>query len=263
MSKLTQRARGIQSIEIGGRILQSLVNSGRPMMLRDLAHEADIAPAQTHAYLTSLKTVGIVAQDGATGLYRMGPLAMRLGHGWLRTSPVSSVAMPIVKRLADELGVLSLLAVRGPAGPTNVQINHTAADGSLNVRQGTGFSLTGTATGLVFAAFDDHPNLDAEITEGLTKTSPGHALGTPWSRAEFDAAIAETRARGYAVANGNPIPQINAIVVPIFDAEGRFHMSASLIAPSRNLDVSPDSLALRALLATAKRIRDALTPEQA
>jgi hypothetical protein len=34
------KSRGIQSIAVGGRLLQALVRVGEPMMLRDLAREA-------------------------------------------------------------------------------------------------------------------------------------------------------------------------------------------------------------------------------
>jgi len=38
------KSRGIQSIEVGGRLLQVLARVGEPMMLRDLAREAGMTP---------------------------------------------------------------------------------------------------------------------------------------------------------------------------------------------------------------------------
>jgi len=38
------KSRGIQSIEIGGRLLEALARVGEPMMLRDLAREAARPP---------------------------------------------------------------------------------------------------------------------------------------------------------------------------------------------------------------------------
>jgi len=35
---------GIQSIEVGGRLLEALARVGEPMMLRDLAREAGMTP---------------------------------------------------------------------------------------------------------------------------------------------------------------------------------------------------------------------------
>jgi len=38
------KSRGIQSIEVGGRLLEALARVGEPMMLRDLAREAAMTP---------------------------------------------------------------------------------------------------------------------------------------------------------------------------------------------------------------------------
>ena len=38
------KSRGIQSIEVGGRLLEALARVGEPMMLRDLAREAPMTP---------------------------------------------------------------------------------------------------------------------------------------------------------------------------------------------------------------------------
>src|SRR5271163_30363 len=43
---MSTEGRGVQSIEVGGRILQVLVDAEQPMMLRDLARQAGVLPAQ-------------------------------------------------------------------------------------------------------------------------------------------------------------------------------------------------------------------------
>ena len=45
------KSRGIQSIDVGGRLLEALARVGEPMMLRDLAREAAMTPAKAHPYL--------------------------------------------------------------------------------------------------------------------------------------------------------------------------------------------------------------------
>ena len=44
---------GIQSIEVGFRLLDVLTNEPRAMMLRDLAQRAGMSPAKAHRYLVS------------------------------------------------------------------------------------------------------------------------------------------------------------------------------------------------------------------
>jgi DNA-binding IclR family transcriptional regulator len=79
------QGRGVQSVEIGGRLLALLVERQQPMMLRDLAQAADLTPGQAHAYMTSLRKLDIVEQDEA-GRYRLGPFALHLGLTRLRIS---------------------------------------------------------------------------------------------------------------------------------------------------------------------------------
>ena len=71
--------RGVQSVEVGARILRALVELGAPAMLRDVATKAAVAPAQAHAYLVSFRNAGLVEQDPSTGRYLLGPFALQLG----------------------------------------------------------------------------------------------------------------------------------------------------------------------------------------
>lgn len=48
---------GIQSIEVGFRLLDVLTSEPRAMMLRDLAQRAGMSPAKAHRYLVSFSPV--------------------------------------------------------------------------------------------------------------------------------------------------------------------------------------------------------------
>ena len=72
---MAKKSRGIQSIEVGGELLRALARSGEPMMLRDLAREAGMAPAKAHPYLASFSRIGLIEQDETNGRYEIGALA--------------------------------------------------------------------------------------------------------------------------------------------------------------------------------------------
>src|ERR1700733_16306068 len=81
---------GVQSIEVGGRILQALARAPRPQMLRDLAAAAGMPAAKAHRYLVSFARMGLVEQQADTGLYDLGSFALELGLGALaRLEPVT------------------------------------------------------------------------------------------------------------------------------------------------------------------------------
>jgi DNA-binding IclR family transcriptional regulator len=73
------KSRGIQSIEVGGRLLRALARVGEPMMLRDLAREAGMTPAKAHPYLVSFSRLGLVERNDIAGRYEVGALALELG----------------------------------------------------------------------------------------------------------------------------------------------------------------------------------------
>ena len=112
---------GIQSIEVGARILQALTQASRPQMLKDLAAAADMPAAKAHRYLVSFARMGLVEQQADTGLYDLGSFALALGLGALaRLEPVT-VAAPALAELREETGQTVALAVWANRGPTIVR----------------------------------------------------------------------------------------------------------------------------------------------
>ena len=92
--------RGIQSIEVGGQLLRALVHHGRPMALKDLAREADMTAAKAHPYMVSFGRLALIEQDGASGHYRLGPLALQLGLIGLQQADPVHIASPLMAPLA-------------------------------------------------------------------------------------------------------------------------------------------------------------------
>ncbi|WP_238368785.1 IclR family transcriptional regulator [Mesobacterium pallidum] len=247
-------ARGIQSIEVSGRILDALIISGEPMMLKDLAEAAGLKPAQCHAYLTSLKNVGLVHQDWATGHYSAGPAALRLGVSWLQSDSMTAQTVEELKAITEELGVMSLITVWGQFGPTIVHIYAGLTQAALNLRQGSLFSVTGTAAGRVFAAYCHGPEIRAQVEDELAHRAVSPSLGEELTTEDFDAHMRDIEKHGYSAANEKPIPGVNAVAVPLFGADGRLRLVASLIGGIDRLPVGEADLPVQRMLALSKRL---------
>ncbi|WP_164094661.1 helix-turn-helix domain-containing protein, partial [Serratia marcescens] len=63
--------RGIQSIEIGFKILDYLRTERRPVPLKLIAAGTGMSAANVHYYLVSFQAVGIVRQEADTGCYAL------------------------------------------------------------------------------------------------------------------------------------------------------------------------------------------------
>ncbi|MBA1158832.1 IclR family transcriptional regulator [Microvirga mediterraneensis] len=246
--------RGVQSVEVGGRILAALVKAGKPLMLRELATLADVAPAQAHAYLVSFRKLELVEQDAASGRYLLGPFALQLGIARLRSFDPLRLAAHAVVEFAEEIGLMVTIAVWGTHGATIVQVQEGSDQVHVNVRTGTVFSITGTATGKVFAAFMPPKIVEAQLAEELRKGARIQGVGAPTSRKELEAEVATARRLGYATTESKPVTGINGIAAPVFDYSGQMQLAITLIGPTGVLDIGPKSADAKALLAFTRKL---------
>lgn len=258
---MTIRSRGVQSVEIAGRILEALMRAGRAAMLRDLAAGAAITPAQAHAYLVSLRKLGLVEQDGASGRYRLGPFALRLGLARLRGLDPLRMAAETIGQISDRLDLMVAITVWGDHGPTVVQVHEAATQVHANVRAGTLFSLTGTATGWVFAAFAAPALIEDMIAAELANPAHSQRVAAGMRLEDVRRMVARVREVGYATTAGAPVPGVSAISAPVFDHGGQIQLAVTAMGPSGLVDLSPESPQLAALRAYAGELSGQLGAE--
>src|SRR5262249_9216707 len=113
--------RGIQSIEVGLRIVEALTAVSGPQTLKALSQSANISPSNCHRYLASFIRTGFVLQDAATGQYDLGPLAVRAGLAALGRLDSVATGLTALARLVEETGHTALLAILGERGAVIVR----------------------------------------------------------------------------------------------------------------------------------------------
>ncbi|KAI3594440.1 Transcriptional regulator, IclR family [Cupriavidus sp. U2] len=218
---------GIQSIEVGFRLLQALAASPRAMMLRDLAAAAGMSPAKAHRYLVSFQRLGAVTQDAVSQRYDLGPFALQLGLAGLnRLDPVRK-ARPILSQLRDEIDQTAGIAVWGNHGPTIVHWEESSHPVSVSLRLGDVMPLLNSATGRLYGAYLSRRQTLPLIERELATRGNAALPDMPASLADYDAICADVRKRGAARTRGGVLPGINAISTPVFDANG--HLAMALI----------------------------------
>jgi DNA-binding IclR family transcriptional regulator len=263
--------RGIQSIEVGGQLLLALVHRGRPMALKDLAREAGMAPAKAHPYLVSFARIGVIEQEGASGAYFLGPLALQLGLISLQQANPVQVVSPLLADLALRIGHTVAIAVWGTRGATIVRIEEAPTAVHVNMRHGTVFSLANTASGRLFAAYQPtslvRERLDAERRRVQANPDPvitGMPRAAPLpSWKSFAAQLDQVRAHGLARSIGEVVPGVNAIAAPVFDHSGAVVLALTAIGPAAAFDTRWEGRIAQALKACAANASSRLGAQDA
>ncbi len=265
-ARASVQQRGIQSIEVGGQVLRALVDHGRSMALKDLARTCGMAAAKVHPYLVSFGRIGLIEQDSATGIYRLGPLALQLGMISLQQATPVQVASPAIAELARRSGHTVALAVWGTHGATIVRLEESPAAVHVNMRHGTVFSLTGTASGRLFAAYLDPALVKRQLEQdrrrgrhrpgGAETAMPDRPPVPSWH--EFQTQLAEVRERGLSRSVGEIVPGISAMAAPVLAGDGRIELAVVAIGPSAVFDTDWDGPVATALRACVERVSQRL-----
>ncbi len=244
--------RGIQSIEVGGVILQVLASEPRPMALRDLVRAANMPSGKIHPYLVSFGKIGLVAQDPATGHYLLGPLAIQLGLTSLQTLNPIREATPYAEALAGESSHSVALAVWGNLGPVIVRLIDASYPVHTNIRTGTVMSLANTATGRVFSAFLPRPLIAQMLLDDRIRLGPD--IAHPLDAKVVEDMIDETRKRGLSRGVNHPTPGVASFAAPVFDYSGNIALTVTIMGPTGTFDTKWDGPVAKALRACAGAI---------
>lgn len=244
--------RGVRSVEVGSHLLEVLAERAEPLMLRDLSKAAGMAPAQAHAYLTSLRKLGLVEQDPATTHYRIGPGALDLGIVRMRTVDPVQLAQDAATELSRETGLSVALVVWGSYGPTVIHVREGPDQIHINTRAGTVYSITGTASGRVFAAFLPTAMVRKAIREERNESDATGRVGNGLVPDETE--LSAIRRQGYATVVPPPVPGVNALAAPVFDHVGQMQLSITLIGAAAILDNGPSSRFVPILLDAAEGV---------
>jgi len=226
---------GIQSVEIGLDLFRRLAMGETPCGLSDLARRAGMHRAKAYRYLVSLARAGWIQQDARTGQYDIGPAVRDLALSWLSRRDPLQLAAEEARSLAQSLGETCFVALSGQGGVTAVRVCASGRGVSVGVAEGALFDRESSATGRVFAAWQQAP-------------------ASPLPAAVRD----EIRSCGLAMVQGEHVAGINAISVPVFDTHGDVLLALTVVGYAASLPADPLGPAADALRAAGRRVSAAV-----
>lgn len=225
------RRKGIQSVEVGLRVLEALASLDEASTLKAVAQASGVSGSQAHRYLSSLIATGMAQQDPASGRYDLGPAALKLGLGALSRIDAFKITDSAISEFVRRAGWTVQIAALGPLGPTIVRwhMGRPAVMTSFNV--GSVLPLLFSATGQVFLSFTSEFETEALLAREMANSGV--------TKAEVGTLRARVRQDGKATVEGAMVPGLRAVAYPIFDIQGRPILCATALstdASKRNGD---------------------------
>jgi DNA-binding IclR family transcriptional regulator len=245
---------GIQSIEVGFRLLDVLTHEPRAMMLRDLAQRAGMSPAKAHRYLVSFLRLGVVAQDPLSGRYELGGFALQLGLARLARVDGVKLARIALAELRDRLDLTVGIAVWGNQGPTVVHWMESSHPAKASLKLGDVMPLLSSATGLLFAAYLPSSKTVAMIERELADSRRWSHTGGPRTAEEVERVLVDVRAHEAARVEGMLLPTIHAFCMPVFDSTGDLALGLIALGHEGAFDIQWDGEIDTALRECARKL---------
>ena len=218
-----------------------------PAGVNALARRIEVNPSSASRLLATLERGGLVEREPG-GPYRLGLHIVALADRVLARLDVREVARPQLRALVEATGETATLSV--PGGDEAVTVDFVPGESSVVSMARLGRPSIGhaTATGKVMLAFTGaEPRALTRLTE-RTITDPERLA----------AELAAVRDQGWAEAEGEREPDLNALAAPVLARDGSLAALLGLQGPAARFTAARRAEVLPRLLEAAAAVSRAL-----
>lgn len=198
-------------------------------------HQAlDLPKSSTYTLLGAMVTHGLLRLDH-DGKYWLGLRLYELGNRAVASFDIKREAMPILYELREKTQLTCHLSVL--QGREAIYLAKLESPQSVIVRSWTGkrVQLHCSALGKALLAWKDEAELDQIFPQ---EALPVFNAATPATRSELKRLLQQTRERGWAIDNGEEVPEVRCLAAPVRDAQGEVMAAISASGVSYQI---PDS----------------------
>jgi DNA-binding IclR family transcriptional regulator len=218
-------SKGIQSIEIGFRVVDALVRIRGTASLKRIAELSGMSPSKTRMYLVSLIRTGIIAQEPQGGAYSLGPYAITLGVAALDQLDLFNRSRQVMELIGRNRDATCLLCTWTGYDIVIVGRSEGLSRLPVDFRIGGTASLTRTATGRTFLTFlpeDQTAKLLAREMQENRRVEEYRHITQNWLRKELTHVRREglSHSDQVVLASGVSLGGYGAIAAPVRDPYG-------------------------------------------
>jgi len=217
----------IQVIDRMSSLLDAVSRYPEPVSLKILAAETGLHSSTAHRILDAMTANGFIERDTG-GKYRLGRKLLRLGSRVHATSDIRQLALPVMRRLRDELGETVNLTLR--EGDEVVYVEKATPNRMMHVQQliGSRAPLHVTAVGKLMLAMEG----EDECRNYAQRTNlPAYTRNTINNLPKLLQESERLRAQGFAYDDEEAEIGVGCIGTLIHDASGNIIAGLSVSAP--------------------------------
>ncbi|MDG4798344.1 IclR family transcriptional regulator [Micromonospora sp. WMMD1082] len=211
-------------------------HGGKPVGVRELATQTDMAPSTVHRLLAVLERRCLVERDD-TGRYAIGLELFRWGSRLAGLFNLRETALPRVRDLAHETNETALLGVYNAT--TQLMMYTASVESSHPLRYVLELEkwrpIYAGASGLAIMAFLPADEQQAIVDRSGLAPVTERTITDPET---LHRELAKIRRRGYALTSGQNIPGAVGLAAPIFDGQGAVVGDVCLTIPEQRYDAT-------------------------
>lgn len=249
------RRRGINSVEIGFRVLSAVMSLRGPASLKNIAQVAEMDSSQTHRYVSSLVNCGILRQDAVSGLYDLGQQALRIGLAAMARLDFLAITDTALREFTEQTRATTFIALWGAQGPTIIRWFHGTPPVYTTIAIGSVLPVTRSAVGRAFMSFLPDTMLNPFLeSEGWR---------APLSKnAELVAHRDRIRSTRISTVDCTLVPGLRAHAVPVFGVGNSLRCVAG-IAAADAMPRAEDKVLKQKLVEFSRQVSSELGAEHA
>jgi IclR family pca regulon transcriptional regulator len=211
----------VQGVERAFAVLKTFSEERPQQTITDVAARTGLARAVARRYLLTLAELKCVAQSGR--YFSLTPRVLELGFTYLSTMSVATIGRAHMEVVAETLRESCSMSVLD--GCDIVYIARVSAKRLFGSNLAVGSRLPAhcTSMGKIFLAHMTAVELEAFFAAGPLRRMTDRTI---CNQARLREVVAEVRARGWALNDGESEDGIRSVSTPIFDRSG--HVQAAI-----------------------------------
>jgi len=227
-------------------VLKALGRSTSAYGVTELGAATGLSKATVFRLLGALENEGMVARDGSSSAYRLGPEIISLGASALSTTDLRVIAHDELLRLADESGETATLEILSDSEVVVLDEVQARFVFGATPEIGRSWPAHATSTGKLLLALTDPMPSVPRLTRYTSRTIT--------TRAGLERELARIRRHCYAIAVAELEAGLVAMAAPVRNHLGYVVAALSLNAPATRLGAKRRRTLLPKLCRAASRV---------